>query len=96
MVNFKNLLLQNLLADFNQTWWGSSLGGRDPKLLKGSMWPPGGPRGRAPKGKRGVNFKNLLLQTQKQYRLDFLHVGTCIYEEYSLFMARPKMATLGL
>ena len=51
--------------------------------------------GRAPKGKKGVNFKNLLLQTQKQYRLDFLHVDTFIYEEYSLFMARPKMAPLG-
>ena len=61
----------------------------------GSMWPPGGPRGRAPKGKKGVNFKNLLLQTQKQYRLDFLHVDTCIYEEYNLFMARPKMSPWG-
>ena len=77
-VNFLHfhLLLQNRWADFNQTWWGSSFGGRDPKLFMGSMWPPGGPRGRAPKGKKGVNFKNLLLQTQKQYRLDFLHVDT--------------------
>ena len=96
-VNFLHfhLLLQNRWADFNQTWWGSSLGGGDPKLFMGSMWPPGGPRGRAPKGIKGVNFKNLLLQTQKQYRLDFLHVDTFIYEEYSLFMARPKMAPLG-
>ena len=56
---------------------------------------PRGPRGRAPKGKKGVNFKNLLLQTQKQKRLDILRVDTFIYEEYSLFMARPKMVPLG-
>ena len=38
-VNFLHfhLLLQNRWADFNQTWWGSSFGGRDPNFFMGSM-----------------------------------------------------------
>ena len=96
-VNFLHfyLLLKNPWADVNQTWWGSSLGGRNPKLFIWSMWPPGGPRGRAPKGKKWVNFKNLLLQTQKQYSHDLLYVDTFINGEYKLFMSRPRMAPLG-
>ena len=90
-----HLLFQNQLVDFIQTCWGSSLGGREPVLLMWSMWPPGGPRGRAPKGKKGVNFKNLLLQTHYWYSQDMLYVDTFIYEEYILFRARPKMAPLG-
>ena len=87
-----HLLLQNRWADFIQTWWGSSLGGRDPKLFMRSMWPPWGPGGGPLKEKKGVNFKNLLLQIQKQGRQDMLYEDTLIYEEYSLFMARPRMA----
>ena len=45
-VNFLHFhLLQNQWADFNQTWWGSSSGGRDQKLFMGSKWPQGGPSG---------------------------------------------------
>merc|ERR1712198_717748 len=61
-----HLFLQNGWLDFNQTWWESSLRGRDSKLFIWDMWPLRGPRGRALKGKKGANFKNLLLQNQKQ------------------------------
>ena len=53
-----------------------------------------GPRGEAPKGKKGANFDNLL-QTQEQQSRNMLHVDTFIYEEYSLFMAKPEMSPLG-
>jgi hypothetical protein len=35
MGSFKNLLLQNHLANFNQTWYKSSLGEGDSNLFKG-------------------------------------------------------------
>ena len=47
------------------------------------------------KAKKGVNFKNLLLQTQEPISQDMLCVYTLIYEEYKLFMTRPRMAPLG-
>ena len=75
---------------------GIILGGLGPKVVHEEHVAPWGPRRGPLKEKKRVNFKNLLLQIQKQYRLDFVHVDTCIYEEYSLFMARPKMAPLGL
>ena len=51
-VNFLHfhLLLENAWLDFNQTWQESSLGVGDSKLFKSYVWPPWGPRGRAPKG----------------------------------------------
>ena len=52
-----------------------------------------GPRGEAPKGKKGANFENLL-QTQEQQSRNMLHVDTFIYEEYSLFMANARIAPL--
>ena len=33
-------LLWNQCTDLNQTWWGLSLGGRDPKLVMRSTWTP--------------------------------------------------------
>ena len=67
-VNFLHfhLLLENALLDFNQTWQESSLGVGDSKLFKSYVWPPWGPRGRAPKGQNHANFKHLLLQIQKE------------------------------
>ena len=67
-VNFLHfhLLLENAWLDFNQTWQESSLGVGDSKLFKSYVWPPWGPRGRAPKGQNHANFKHLLLQIQKE------------------------------
>ena len=67
-VNFLHfhLLLENAWLDFNQTWQESSLGVGDSKLFKYYVWPPWGPRGRAPKGQNHANFKHLLLQIQKE------------------------------
>ena len=67
-VNFLHfhLLLENAWLDFNQTWQESSLGVGDSKLFKSYVWPPWGPRGRAPKGENHANFKHLLLQIQKE------------------------------
>ena len=67
-VNFLHfhLLLENAWLDFNQTWQESSLGVGDSKLFKSYVWPPLGPRGRAPKGQNHANFKHLLLQIQKE------------------------------
>ena len=67
-VNFLHfhLLLENAWLDFNQTWQESSLGVGDSTLFKSYVWPPWGPRGRAPKGQSHANFKHLLLQIQKE------------------------------
>ena len=67
-VNFLHfhLLLENAWVDFNQTWQESSLGVGDSNLFKSYVWPPWGPRGRAPKGQNHANFKHLLLQIQKE------------------------------
>ena len=66
-VNFLHFhLLENAWLDFNQTWQESSLGVGDSKLFKSYVWPPWGPRGRAPKGQNHANFKHLLLQIQKE------------------------------
>ena len=67
-VNFLHfhLLLENAWLDFNQTWQESSLGVGDSMLFKSYVWPPWGPRGRAPKGQNHANFKHLLLQIQKE------------------------------
>ena len=66
-VNFLHFhLLTNAWLHFNQTWQESSLGVGDSKLFKSYVWPPWGPRGRAPKGQNHANFKHLLLQIQKE------------------------------
>ena len=70
-------------------------GGKDLKLFMRSMWPTEGPQRGALKWKKGLNFKNLLLQTPNQCNQDMLYVDTFIYEEYSLFMARHRMAPFG-
>ena len=49
-------LLRNQWLNLNQTLWGSSLRGRDPKLLIRGMWPLGG-LGGGGKGNNGQNFK---------------------------------------
>ena len=57
----------------------------------GPRWAQSG----APKGKKGANFKNLLLQTEKELSHNILYVGTFIYEECTLFMANARMAPVG-
>ena len=44
-------------SDFNQTWQDSSLGAGDSKSFIWFMWPPWGPRERAPEGQNHANFK---------------------------------------
>ena len=44
-------------SDFNQTWQESSFGAGDSKSFIWYMWPPWGPRERAPKGQNHANFK---------------------------------------
>ena len=70
-------------------------GDKDPKLFMRSMWPPGGPGGGPLKKKRGVNFKNLLLHIQNQGSQDMLYEDIFLYEEYILFMARPRITPFG-
>ena len=42
---------RNAWLDFNQTWQESSSGAGDSKVFIWYMWPPWGPRGRAPRAK---------------------------------------------
>ena len=96
-VNFLHfhLLLENAWLDFNQTWQESSLGVGDSKLFKQYVWPPWGPRGRAPKGQNHANFKHLLLQIQKENSQVMQCVDTLLDEEQKLFMAVPRVAPMG-
>ena len=90
-VNFLHfhLLLENAWLDFNQTWQESSLGVGDSKLFKQYVWPPWGPRGRAPKGQNHANFKHLLLQIQKENSQVMQCVDTLLDEEQKLFRQFP-------
>ena len=85
-----HLLLQNQLVDFNQTWWGSSLEGRDQKLFIQSMWPPGVPRGRVPQGEIG----QIYVPNHKSLQSRYVVVDIFIDEEYKLFMAKPGAKVL--
>jgi len=40
---FKNILLMNYLANFNQTWWETCLGDADSNMFKQRGWPLLGP-----------------------------------------------------
>ena len=52
-----HVLLENAWSDFKQTWQELSLGAGDSKSFIWYMWPPWGPRKRAPRGQNHVNFK---------------------------------------
>ena len=76
--------------DFNQKWQESSLGVGDSKLFKQYVWPPWGPRGRAPKGQNHANFKHLLLQIQKENSQVMQCVDTLLDEEQKLFIGSSQ------
>ena len=64
----------------------------------GACGPQGGPRGRAPQGKkRGQTLNKFLLQDAEavESRYVAMHVDTFIYEEYNVFMAKARIAPLG-
>ena len=67
-VNFLHfhLLLENAWLDFNQTWQESPLGVGDSKCSNSMCGPHGGPGGGPQRGQNHANFKQLLLQIQKE------------------------------
>ena len=61
-------------------------GARTQSCSCGACGPQGGP---------GVGPPSYILQTQKQYRLDFLYVDTFIYEKYSFINGKTQDVPLG-